>query len=370
VMRPAIVLTVDAPDQDGEDLNRALVHELEHVARRDWAIHCAARVACAVYWFHPLVWIAWRRLQLEAERACDDAVVARSDAAAYADQLVAVARRLSAAAKGPLLAMANRADLASRVSSVLDGEQRRGRAGGLCVTVAAVLVAVVVATMSPLRMTAAPQENSALPRFRTETMMVVTQVKVSYPNGREVEGLGAGDFVVTEDGVAQTISLFEFHRGDGGDVSSYYIVGYYPRNSRADGEFRKMGIVVKTATTARVEFREGYYAMRPPTVPAGGVVVRAGAAPPADSAPPRLLFKKEPEYSEEARKAKYQGTVLLNVEVDEAGSVVGVRVVRSLGLGLDEKAIEAVRQWRFKAAMKAGKAVRAETQVEVGFRLL
>ena len=66
-VRPAIVLPRDAEDQ--EDLNRAIVHELEHVRRGDSVSRCFARVAGAVYWFHPMIWIAWRRLALEAERS-------------------------------------------------------------------------------------------------------------------------------------------------------------------------------------------------------------------------------------------------------------------------------------------------------------
>ncbi len=97
VVHPAIVLPLDAQTWEAEDLNRAMVHELEHVRRGDWVSHCLARAVCAVYWFHPLVWIAWRQLALEAERACDDAVLGRSEATAYADQLVGLARRLSTA---------------------------------------------------------------------------------------------------------------------------------------------------------------------------------------------------------------------------------------------------------------------------------
>jgi TonB family protein len=84
---------------------------------------------------------------------------------------------------------------------------------------------------------------------------------------------------------------------------------------------------------------------------------------------PVLLFKKEPEYSEEARKAKYQGTVLLYIEVDPSGKATNIRVQHSLGLGLDEKAIEAVRQWKFKPGYKDGKPVTTQTTVEVQFRL-
>jgi TonB family protein len=85
---------------------------------------------------------------------------------------------------------------------------------------------------------------------------------------------------------------------------------------------------------------------------------------------PVLLFKKEPEYSEEARKAKYQGTVVLAIEVDPSGRAVNPRVVRSLGLGLDEKALEAVRQWKFKPGYKDGKPVTVAATIEVNFRLL
>jgi len=98
----------------------------------------------------------------------------------------------------------------------------------------------------------------------------------------------------------------------------------------------------------------------------GGGVFRVGGGVTA----PALLYKVEPEYSEEARKAKYQGTVVLYVEVDPSGRPRNLRVVRSLGLGLDEKAIEAVQKWRFKPGVKDGKSVTVAATIEVNFRLL
>jgi protein TonB len=85
---------------------------------------------------------------------------------------------------------------------------------------------------------------------------------------------------------------------------------------------------------------------------------------------PSLLFKVEPEYSEEARKAKFQGTVLLSVEVDEKGLPRNIKVIRPLGLGLDQKAIEAVEKWKFSPGKKDGKPVAVQAQIEVNFRLL
>jgi periplasmic protein TonB len=85
---------------------------------------------------------------------------------------------------------------------------------------------------------------------------------------------------------------------------------------------------------------------------------------------PVLLSRKDPEYSDEARKVKLQGTVILGIEVNAAGQVTNVVVLRSLGLGLDERAIEAVRQWKFRAGTMDGKPVSTRATVEVNFRLL
>jgi periplasmic protein TonB len=85
---------------------------------------------------------------------------------------------------------------------------------------------------------------------------------------------------------------------------------------------------------------------------------------------PQLVYRVEPEYTEEARKAKYQGTVVLYAVVDTDGVVRQVRVVRSLGLGLDEKALQAVKQWKFKPGMKDGRPVPVAASIEVTFRLL
>ncbi|HTB12380.1 MAG TPA: energy transducer TonB [Bryobacteraceae bacterium] len=85
---------------------------------------------------------------------------------------------------------------------------------------------------------------------------------------------------------------------------------------------------------------------------------------------PQLLHSEEPEYSEEGRKARAQGSVLLAIDVGMNGRVANIRVVKSLGLGLDEKAKEAVLKWRFRPAMAGGRPVTAPAQVTVTFHLL
>jgi uncharacterized protein (TIGR03435 family) len=164
IIRPAIVFPADASAWSVEDLDRAIVHELAHVRRLDWLTQCSARVIAAVYWLHPVVWLAWRQFGLEAERACDDAVLSYSsntpdgrgdvDETAYADQLVHLAQRLSAGPGEIHLAMANRRDLSARVAAVLDSHRPRGRAGRVAIVAASFLAMLVVAAISPLQLVA------------------------------------------------------------------------------------------------------------------------------------------------------------------------------------------------------------------------
>ncbi|HUP02487.1 MAG TPA: energy transducer TonB [Bryobacteraceae bacterium] len=85
---------------------------------------------------------------------------------------------------------------------------------------------------------------------------------------------------------------------------------------------------------------------------------------------PKVSHKVEPEYSDEARKAKYQGTVVLYIEVDVNGKPTNIQVVRSLGMGLDEKAVEAVKKWTFVPGKRNGVPVKVMATVEVAFHLL
>lgn len=84
---------------------------------------------------------------------------------------------------------------------------------------------------------------------------------------------------------------------------------------------------------------------------------------------PEVIFKVEPEFSEEARKAKFMGVVTVNLIVDTKGLPQNVRVIRGVGMGLDEKALEAVRQYKFKPAMENGHPVPVQVNVEVNFQI-
>jgi TonB family protein len=97
----------------------------------------------------------------------------------------------------------------------------------------------------------------------------------------------------------------------------------------------------------------------------GGGVFRVGGGVSA----PSIVYRVEPTYSEEARKAKYQGVVVLSAIVRKDGTIEIVKVVRGLGLGLDENAIQALKQWKFRPGMKNGVPVDVALNIEVNFSL-
>jgi TonB family protein len=86
--------------------------------------------------------------------------------------------------------------------------------------------------------------------------------------------------------------------------------------------------------------------------------------------PPSLAYKVEPEYSEEARWARVDGTVVVKTTIGVDGTAQNMEVIRSLGLGLDEKALQAISQWKFKPGTKDGEPVPVMATIEVNFRLL
>jgi beta-lactamase regulating signal transducer with metallopeptidase domain len=157
--RQSIVLPARARDWRDEELRRALRHELEHVRRDDWIVQIIARISCAVWWPHPLVWLALRRFCTEAERACDDAVVERFEATTYAEQLVILARKLLRQPRVPALAMASPTRLSERVQAILDPAQRRGPHGRMASVATIVVMAATLALSGSLRLAAAALDS-------------------------------------------------------------------------------------------------------------------------------------------------------------------------------------------------------------------
>ena len=187
LLTPTIVLPAES---DGWTLDRrraVLLHELAHVRRHDLVGHTVGRFACALYWFHPLVWTAAKRLRAESERACDDlALNCGARASDYAEHLLDIVTGVRHhATPAVALAMARRKEFEGRMLAILDPELRRGApsrkqtvglVGGLAVLSLVVGAAVPVAraadgSVRPAGLTAsAPSTSADADSFRDQEM--------------------------------------------------------------------------------------------------------------------------------------------------------------------------------------------------------
>ena len=85
--------------------------------------------------------------------------------------------------------------------------------------------------------------------------------------------------------------------------------------------------------------------------------------------PPQVIHKADPEYTPEALEATLMGSVTLTAVIDAAGNPTEIKVIRSLGKGLDEKAVECLKKWRFKPGTHNSEPVSVKATVEINFRL-
>jgi HEAT repeat protein/beta-lactamase regulating signal transducer with metallopeptidase domain len=189
ILRPVIVLP-EGSEQWDEDRRRAvLMHELAHVSRLDLAFHLMSRVACAVYWFNPLVWFAARKLRTESERACDDLVLnAGTRASEYADHLLHIVRA-AGRSRTPAMAvpMAQRSEFEGRLLAILEPGIKRHRitfARGLAITAGLALSTVPLAALgraTPETVTPAPSAPSESRIAPPPVATVVPEVEAGTP---------------------------------------------------------------------------------------------------------------------------------------------------------------------------------------------
>ncbi|HEU4557683.1 MAG TPA: M56 family metallopeptidase [Longimicrobium sp.] len=154
IVRPVVLLPSDAEEWDSERRTVVLAHELAHVRRWDTLTQWIAHLALALFWFHPLVWVAARRMREEREHACDDAVLSiGTRPVEYADHLLSIVRSLGTA-EGPAaaLAMARRSQFEGRLLAILDGATPRGgvtRGLGFAALAAAAMAVLPLAALRP-----------------------------------------------------------------------------------------------------------------------------------------------------------------------------------------------------------------------------
>lgn len=233
-LRPAILLPWESGRWSRERRRNTLIHELSHVERRDWLTQLSARLICALYWFHPLVWIASRRLVLEAERTCDDRVLASGTRSHdYAQHLLELAARMRASRvrlEGAV-AMARRRQLPVRIEAILDDNLMRSSMSmkkklliGLLSMAPALLLAPAHLTQARAEQARASEEGARKERLSMEDRKADRRVGIGNDAGVMKNGARSGK-AGTATGIGQPE---EGSSGGGRDAASTVGIGHAP----------------------------------------------------------------------------------------------------------------------------------------------
>lgn len=366
VMRPKVVLPVDADQWPRERLNVVLAHEIAHIVRGDWLVQTAAEVCKTVYWFNPLFWVACARLRYESERACDDAVMNMGVTShLYASELLELARSFGRRRQAwlPAPAMAARpSNLERRVRAMLNARLDRGpitRAGRWASALALLTVTLPIATFAQSGFvtfsgTVVDPQDRLLPAATVTVSDASREVKHETKtdrNGRfELIGLPTGDYTVE----AKLPGFRNF-------TDTFTVNGQsLDRTLKMQvGELQETITVISedgSVTSARQS--GSALPKRPNPVCAPGVTNGVGG----NIRPPRKVKDVRPGYP------GVSGNVQLAATIGTDGSVTDVQVVKADRPELTSTAIDAVRQWEFTSTLLNCVPIEVQMNVSVTFR--
>ena len=373
--QPKIVLPVDAHDWPSSRARIVLAHELAHVGRRDWLIQMAAELLRAAYWFNPLAWIACRRLRLESEHACDDAVLSLGiDGSDYATHLLDIARdsRRHPRTWLPAPAMARPSSLERRVRAMLNVRLNRSpitRTAALAVFVALACLTIPLAGLNAAAQPAAAFSGSlidAIGRILPEVPMVLTSAE----SGQKYEaksdrqgrfaftGLPAGDYLL----VAQKL----------GFTTEPARVALQAGMERQQDVALQLGSVEERVVVRAIAPAQP---SRPPTpprpVPSWADHTAAAACMQASIGgcleAPLKVKDVRPEYPADLKAGGVGGDVVLQGRIGTDGFVHGLMVVGEANADLSKAAMDAVQRWEFRPTFLDGVPVEAGIRTHVTF---
>lgn len=159
---PVILLPAEADDWSPERRRVVLLHELAHIKRWDCLTQMLARIACAVYWFNPLVWVAARRMCVERENACDDLVLnGGCKASDYAAHLVEIARSFRRVPHVAAIAMARSSQLEGRITAIVDASRIRRNPRAWVTALCGLGVLMLIATFAAQKSAADDSNQSS-----------------------------------------------------------------------------------------------------------------------------------------------------------------------------------------------------------------
>ena len=377
LVRPNVLLPTPALDWSDDLARIVLRHELAHVSRGDWAVQVTAEVLRALYWFNPLVWIACRRLRQESEHACDDAVLGGGiDGPDYATHLLDLARTLNAERRAwlPAPAMARPSSLEGRIKAMLNVSINRNpltRSARVAIVIAILSVAVPIAgaqasffTFSGLIVDQTNRVIPDAPLLLTNTARQATYEVRSDRTGRfEFVGLPNGEYAleVKEPGFA-TLKNAVTIAGRNMERTFELQIGSLEETITITGGGRTAAVIlparlqeIRQRAQERLQSAlEKCSASKPG--PIGGNILQ-----------PTKLVDVKPKYPEDLTDSKIGGVVTMDALIGTDGSVRDVRVVDSPHPGLENAAVEAVRQWQYSSTLLNCTPIEVRMKVTANF---
>ena len=359
VVQPRVILPKCADNWAHEQKRIVVAHELAHVHRGDWLFQMFAQVACLVYWFNPLFWLAGKRLYRESEHACDDVVINLGvDAQHYAAHLLEIARALH---KKPVwttaLAMARPSTLERRFAALLNPASDRRAASArtrLFAAAAALLIAVPLAALDAVPPRARDM-NGAASAGPVVIQYTTPPLYSDAARSRGIEGVVSIEARIGIDGTIKHLRVVK-GLGYGLDENALLAVGDWRFLPATRG-----GQPVDATTQIDVEFNLRNAEIN--ELIANDMATRLGPG----VVPPQVVHRVEPGYGLRMNAQGQAGGVILDAVIPEDGIPKIVRVIQSLDWELDEKAINALKQWRFSPAMKDGMPVKVRMNIAINF---
>lgn len=360
VLRPVIALPMEATTWTAERLRVVLLHEQAHIARYDFLTQLLAGIACAAYWFNPLVWIGAAAMRREREKACDDAVLRHgAKASDYAQHLLdlATANRVPAMA----VPMAQTTHLESRIRAALNPSVSRripSRTMRTALTLAAacaVLVLVTVKTQAQpgsARLSGSVLDISGAAIPEAEVLLISKtgkEITRSGPDGKyNFTGIPGGVFTV--------------------EVRARGFAALIKSDIRLiDTEARQLDLTLQVGRVAETLTITGKKPPATATAPLGTPQrIRVGGNIQAT----KILKMVRPQYPPHLQQQGIEGTVLLEGVIGMEGDILSLRSVNSLvHPELTKAATDAVSQWKYQPTLLNGKPVEIITTITVNYKL-
>ena len=364
VVRPTIVLPDDAHQWSATQLNFVLAHELAHVSRCDYLTQMPAQAACALFWFHPLVWIAASQMRRERERACDDLVLSLEQPPTdYAEFLLVLARGLRRSGDGWLTSVASGqiSQLEVRMKSLLDPQLGHRPLPGRRGLLAAALAVTLLLPVAAIHATAKKTTGNITGTVQDPSGAVIPGANITALN------------LETQDRITAST------RDDGSFEFPAIPTGRYQLETTKPGFAYEKGMEFKVEPSIEVheDIVLNIGAVSEQIVVSGHA---SGETPPVPPHTPRrirvgglvqtakLMNHVVPVYPASAEKRGAQGTVILRAVIGTGGEMLSLAPYNDADPDLMKAAMEAVGQWRYQPTLLNGVPVEVVTTITVVFR--